>query len=127
MVAGAVGLGVRLGIPEAVVGLTVVAVGTSLPELAVSLIASIRRHADVAVANVLGSNIFNVAGILGFTAALQPLQVGRRVLVPDRWVMLAVAVALLAVLASGLRIGRTEGGVLLAGYAAYVGFTVVAG
>lgn len=117
---GAVGLGELLGVPEAIIGLTVVAVGTSLPELAVSIIAAIRRHADVAVGNILGSNIFNVLGILGVSALLQPLPLAGRMLAIDQWVMLGAALLLLAFLLSGLRLNRVESGILLAVYVGYV-------
>jgi cation:H+ antiporter len=123
---GAVDLSGQLGIPEAVIGLTLVAVGTSLPELAVSVIAAIRRHADVAVGNILGSNIFNLLGILGVSALLQPLPVHARVLAFDQWVMLASAGLLMLFLYTGMRLSRLEGGVLLTAYIAYLvaSFTV---
>jgi cation:H+ antiporter len=117
---GAVDLSALLDIPEAVIGLTLVAVGTSLPELAVSVIAAIRRHADVAVGNILGSNIFNLLGILGISALLQPLPVHVRVLVFDQWVMLASAGVLMVFLYTGMRLSRLEGGMLLTAYAAYL-------
>ncbi|ACL73652.1 Na+/Ca+ antiporter, CaCA family protein [Thioalkalivibrio sulfidiphilus HL-EbGr7] len=125
---GAVDLSAQLGIPEAVIGLTLVAVGTSLPELAVSVIAAIRRHADVAVGNILGSNIFNLLGILGVSALLQPLPVHARVLAFDQWVMLASAGLLMLFLYTGMRLSRLEGGVLLTAYIAYLvaSFTVFA-
>ena len=119
-VEGALGLGAALGVSEAVIGLTVVAVGTSLPEFAVSVLATLRRHNDVAVGNILGSNIFNLLGILGISALLQPLPVHGRMLLIDQWVMLAAALALLLFLISGRRLSRIEGGVLLAGYVIYV-------
>src|SRR5690606_18157190 len=109
------------GLSEAFIGLTLVAVGTSLPELAVSLMAALRRHADVAVGNVLGSNIFNALGILGVSAILQPLPLADRIVWFDQWVMLAAAVLLLVFLYTGRRLSRIEGGVLLLGYIAYVG------
>ncbi|MCP1316016.1 sodium:calcium antiporter, partial [Halomonas sp. 707D7] len=125
---GAVGLAQSAGISEAVIGLTIVAVGTSLPELAVSLVAAIRRHADVAVGNILGSNIFNLLGILGVSAFLQPLTLVDRMIVFDQWVMLGSAVILLVFLYTGLRLSRPEGAVLLLGYVAYVvaSFTILA-
>jgi len=118
---GAVGIAHGLGVSEAVIGLTLVAVGTSLPELTISVIAALRGHADVAVGNVLGSNIFNLLGILGLSALLQPLEVQGRILEFDQWVMLGVAVLLLGFLYTGRRLSRIEGGVLLIGYAAYIG------
>jgi len=118
---GAVGLAQSMGVSQAIIGLTLVAVGTSLPELTISVIAALRRHADVAVANVLGSNIFNLLGILGVSALLQPLKVPARVMGFDQWVMLGVAVMLLLFLYTGRRLSRLEGGLLIVGYVAYLG------
>ncbi|AZZ98149.1 calcium/sodium antiporter [Pseudoalteromonas sp. R3] len=117
---GAVGLAQHFAISEAVIGLTLVAVGTSLPELSVSLIAALRRHADVAIGNVLGSNIFNILGILGISAFLQPLPAHSRVLQFDLWILLASAFVLLFFLFTGRRLSRLEGGILLSGYIAYL-------
>jgi cation:H+ antiporter len=117
---GAVGVGRSLGVPEAVIGLTLVAVGTSLPELAVSLIAVLRRQADVAVGNILGSNIFNLLGILGVSALLHPLSLTGRLAAIDQWVMLGAAGLLLAFLLTGQRLNRIEAALLLAAYGAYV-------
>ena len=123
---GAIGIAAHFGVPEAVIGLTLVAVGTSLPELSISVIAAIRRHADVAVGNILGSNIFNLLGILGISALLQPLPVHARILQFDQWVMLGTSLLLLFFLHTGRRLSRAEGGVLLVGYGIYVwlSFTV---
>lgn len=123
---GAVGIAQDLGISEAVIGLTLVAVGTSLPELSVSLIAALRRHADVAIGNVLGSNIFNLLGILGISALLQPLPVHARILQFDQWIMLGSSVLLLLFLYTGRRLSRLEGGTLFAGYGAYIGLAFTA-
>jgi len=117
---GAIGIAAYFGVPEAVVGLTLVAVGTSLPELSISVIAAIRRHADVAVGNILGSNIFNLLGVLGVSALLQPLPVHPRILQFDQWVMLGTSLLLLLFLYTGRRLSRAEGGVLLVGYGIYV-------
>lgn len=126
---GAIGIAAHLRVPEAVIGLTLVAVGTSLPELSISVIAAIRHHADVAVGNILGSNIFNLLGILGVSALLQPLPVHARILQFDQWVMLGTSLLLLLFLYTGRRLGRMEGGMLLAGYGVYVGlgFTAFGG
>ncbi len=128
LLAGAVGLAHDLGLSEAVIGLVLVAVGTSLPEFTVSVIATLRRHADVAVGNVLGSNIFNLFFILGVSALLQPLSVHERVLHFDQWVMFGTSLLLLLFLRTGTRLKRWEGGVFLACYAGYVAlsFTVFA-
>ncbi|RUO59545.1 calcium/sodium antiporter [Pseudidiomarina insulisalsae] len=123
---GAVGIAETLNVSEAVIGLTLVAVGTSLPELSVSIMAAFRRHADVAIGNILGSNIFNVLGILGISALLQPLPVSERILQFDQWVMLGVALLLMVFLYTGKRLSRIEGGLLLLGYIAYVALSFTA-
>ncbi|WP_111658166.1 calcium/sodium antiporter [Isoalcanivorax indicus] len=126
LLTGAVGIAEAFGVSEAVIGLTLVAVGTSLPELSISVIAAFRRHADVAIGNILGSNIFNLLGILGISALLQPLPVHARILQFDQWVMLAVSLLLLVFLYTGRRLSRIEGGLLVLGYGVYLGlsFTV---
>lgn len=116
---GAIGAGEMLGIPKAVIGLTLVAVGTSLPEFAVSILAVLRRQYDVAVGNVLGSNIFNTLGILGVSGMIQPFAAGGRAADISQWVMLGSAVLLLALLATGLRLNRIEGAGLVLCYAVY--------
>lgn len=123
---GAVGIAEHLGVSEAVIGLTLVAVGTSLPELTISVIAALRRHADVAVGNVLGSNIFNLLGVLGVSALLQPLPVHARILQFDQWVMLGASLLLLLFLYTGRRLSRLEGGILLASYGGYIGLSFTA-
>jgi cation:H+ antiporter len=126
LLVGAVGIAEDLGVSEAIIGLTFVAVGTSLPELSISVIAALRRHADVAIGNVLGSNIFNLLGILGVSALLQPLPVHQRVLQFDQWVMLGTSLLLLLFLYTGSRLSRLEGGILLVGYGIYVGLSFTA-
>jgi cation:H+ antiporter len=117
---GAVGVGEALGVPDAIIGLTVVAVGTSLPELAVSIVAAIRKHADVAVGNIIGSNIFNILCILGIASIINPLPLQGRLLEIDQFVMLAAAVVLLLFLFFGLRLSRVKGVLLLVGYVVYI-------
>lgn len=126
---GATGIAVHFGVPEAVIGLTLVALGTSLPEISISVIASIRRHADVAIGNILGSNIFNLLGILGVSAFLQELPVHARIIQFDQWVMLGASVILLLILYTGRCISRFEGGLLILGYGVYVwlSFTAFSG
>ncbi len=118
---GAVGIAGGLGVSEAVIGLTLVAVGTSLPELTVSLIAALRKHADVAVGNILGSNIFNLLGILGVSVIVHPMDVKGRMVDFDQWVMLGVSLLLYLFLFTGGRLSRMEGGLLLFGYLVYLG------
>jgi cation:H+ antiporter len=121
LVAGAVGLATDFGISETVIGLTVVAVGTSMPEMVTSLVAARKGQVDVALGNVIGSNIFNILGILGATAVIHPLEIPSAILEVDAWVMLAATLVLGAVALTGWRINRREG---LAMAAAYVGYTV---
>ncbi|RFF31385.1 calcium/sodium antiporter [Wenzhouxiangella sediminis] len=123
---GAVALARDLGVSEAVIGLTLVAVGTSLPELTVSLLAVLRRHVDVAVGNILGSNLFNLLGILGVSSLLQTLPLPRRMAVFDQWMLLAASLAALILLWSGRRLSRAEGVLFLLAYAVYLilGFRV---
>ncbi|MFP4181520.1 MAG: calcium/sodium antiporter [Thiohalospira sp.] len=120
LVVGAGGLAEAAGIPPAVIGLTVVAVGTSLPELAVSLVAALRGSGDVAVGNILGSNLFNALGILGAAALVSPLQAAPRLLAVDQWVMLGAAAALVLFLYTGHRLGRREGAALLLAWLGWV-------
>ncbi len=122
LIEGATGIALAFGISEAVIGVTLVAIGTSLPELAAVIVAAIRNHADVALGNVLGSNVFNVFGMLGLTAVIEPLAINRAFLDLDMWVMLGVSALLLVFLTTGNRLNRGESLFLLAGYAAYVVF-----
>lgn len=118
-VEGSVDIARYLGVTEAVIGLTIVAIGTSMPELATSLIASAKKEGDIAIGNVVGSNIFNILSILGITAMLQPLAMGNITWV-DMGVMVVTAVILVPFMYTGFRIERWEGGVMLAGYVAFV-------
>ncbi len=110
----------RLGLSEAVIGLTLVAVGTSLPELATSAMAALRRHGDVAFGNIVGSNIFNILGIGGATALVSPIAVPAEIIRLDIWVMLAATLLLVAFATTGLRVTRMEGAVFVIAYAAYL-------
>jgi cation:H+ antiporter len=120
LIDGASAIAETFGVPEAVVGLTIVAVGTSLPELATSLVAAVRGHSDVAVGNVVGSNIFNVLSILGITAIITPIPVVEQIARFDVWVMLGATVLLVPFLVRSGRIGRRAGMVSLA---LYIGYT----
>jgi len=118
---GAIGLAKTFGVSDAVIGLTVVAVGTSLPELAATVVAALRRHTDVVVGNVLGSNIFNLLNILGVAAIIKPIPFGGRLMAVDQWIMLAVSLTLLVFLHFGMSLNRWKGAVFIAAYAVYVG------
>jgi cation:H+ antiporter len=120
LVQGAVSLARSAGVAEAVIGLTLVAVGTSAPELVTSTVAAWRGHADVALGNVLGSNIYNLLAIGGATALLAPGEAPGSIVRFDAPVMIGVSVLLLMFAATGRRIGRAEGAVLVLGYVAYV-------
>ena len=108
-------------ISEAVIGLTVVALGTSMPELATSIIAAVRRQPDIALGNAIGSNIFNILATLGLSSLMVPMTAGGITLV-DYAVMVGTAVLLLPFLMTGPRLGRLEGLVFLGGYCGYLAF-----
>lgn len=124
LVTGSIDMARTLGIPETIIGLTIVAVGTSLPELITSVIAAVRREADVAFGNIIGSNIYNILGILGITAIIQPIKVPGVVAVLDIWVMLAATILLLIFAATRWSLSRLEGGIFLVCYIAYIGYLV---
>ncbi len=120
LVTGGVSIARSAGVPEEVIGLTVIAFGTSLPELATSVVAAWRGHTDVAIGNVIGSNLFNILGVAGGVAAITTLPVAQQIRDFDMWVMLAATVMLLALLVLGVRLGRRVGGVFLGLYIAYI-------
>jgi cation:H+ antiporter len=120
LVDGAVALARIAGMTERVIGLTIVAAGTSAPELAASIVAARRGHAEIAVANLLGSNVFNILGILGVTAVVSPIVVSPDIIRSDGWWMMGTAVVLFPLMRVGRNITRIEGMGMLAGYAAYV-------
>jgi cation:H+ antiporter len=121
LVEGAVGLARLAGMSERVIGLTVVAAGTGMPELATSLVAAARKQPDVAVANMIGSNVFNVLGILSITALVTPIRFSPALAGGDMWWMLGTALLLFPILWRGRRIDRWEGGVLVSAYLLYLG------
>jgi cation:H+ antiporter len=118
IVEGAVQVASALGVSQMIIGLTVVAVGTSLPELATSLVAAARREADIAVGNVIGSNIFNIAAILGTSSVLATMKVPATMLTRELPVLVGMSLLLFPVLRSGWRIRRWEGAILVAAYVA---------
>lgn len=109
-----------VGISETVIGLTLVAVGTSLPELATSVMATLRRQGDLAFGNIVGSNIYNILGILGVTGIITPIAVPAEIGHFDIWIMLAVTAAFAVFAITDWRITRREGAVFLLGYAVYL-------
>lgn len=128
LVAGATDIATALGISELIVGLTIVAIGTSLPELATSVIAALRGERDMAVGNLVGSNIFNIGAVLGVTAVVSPAGIGvdRAAIVFDMPVMVAAALVLLPLAFTGQLIARWEGILLVGLYVAYVVYLVLA-
>lgn len=122
MVKGAVGVAQQAGISQAVIALSIVAIGTSLPELFISLFASLRGHASLAIGNIIGSNISNILLILGVVASTGPLNVSAEIANRDVWVMLGVAILGLVLMRSARRMSRIEGLFSLVLYAFYVGF-----
>lgn len=124
LVTGAVAMARVLGLSERVIGLTVVAVGTGTPELATSVVAAMRRQTDVAVANMIGSNIFNLLGILSITALVHPIRFSAAMAGWDMWWMLGTSLVLFPVLWRGMKVNRWEGGGLVLLYGVYLWFLV---
>ncbi len=125
LVEGAVAIARDFGISEAVIGLTIVAVGTSLPELATSVVAALKKHSDVIIGNIVGSNIFNILAILGVTAMISPIPFGTHIASYDVWIMLGVAAFLSIYLLRNLTIGRVSGIAMLIVYCAYTAWLYV--
>lgn len=120
LIEGSVVLARAAGVSEAVIGLSLIALGTSLPELAASLVAALRGHSDIAVGNVVGSNLFNILCVGGSVAVAAPLQVTEQIRDFDVWIMLAATVAFMPFLLARVRFGRLMGAVFIAAYAAYM-------
>jgi cation:H+ antiporter len=126
LVLGSVAIARKLGVSDLVISLTIVAAGTSLPELATSVVASIRGERDIAVGKVVGSNIFNILAVLGLSGIVAPsgIAVSPRVLHFDLPVMLVATVACLPIFFTESRISRREGLLFLGGYVAYIAFLI---
>jgi len=124
IVSAATGLAELFGISQHIIGLTVVAIGTSLPELTTVVVAARHNQPDIAIGNVIGSNIFNVLFVIGLAALVRPLAVPQPILLLDGPAMLAVCVLFFPLVYTGRRLTRWEGGVLLAMYAGYLAWIV---
>jgi cation:H+ antiporter len=124
---GAVAIAILIGVSDLVIGLTIVAVGTSLPETATSIVAAVRGERDIAVGNVVGSNVFNILGVLGVASVLSPngIEVATSSLHFDIPVMIAVACACLPVFFVNNTIARWQGGAFVAYYVAYVAYLIL--
>ena len=120
-VENAVAIGVSFGISELFMGLTIVAIGTSLPELITSIVAARKGHADLSVGNIVGSNIFNIMAILGISSLISGIAVSEKILV-DVGIMIAFSLVLIPIMRSGFAISRKEGMFLITGYMVYVIF-----
>lgn len=126
LVDGGVTVARQFGVSEAVIGLTLVAFGTSLPELAASVVAAFRGHSDVALGNVLGSNLLNLLAIIGGVSLITPIAIPEQIMNSDIWIMLAVTIALLIVAYAMRRISRITGAAFVIAYLVYVFQLVVA-
>lgn len=124
---GALGVAKMFGLADSTVGLTIVALGTSLPELAAGLAAALRRQTGVVIGNVIGSNIFNILGILGITAMIVPLRIDASILHFDVWVMLAATIAIVPIAFTTRRINRYEGAAMTIAYITYAVVVIVTG
>lgn len=118
-VASAISIAKAIGVIDAIIGLTIVAVGTSLPELITSIVAAYKNESDIVIGNVVGSNIFNILGILGITALVIPLS-SEGISYIDYGVMLITAIILLPLSKTGFKISRLEGVILVVGYIIYI-------
>ena len=124
LVDGSIAMAKSLGVSDTIIGLTIVAVGTSMPELVTSVMAALRKHADVAYGNIVGSNIFNVLFILGATSVIQPIDMPSQIAAFDIWVMLAATGMLVYFARTGAKLQRWEGWVFMGCYAAYTGYLI---
>ena len=125
LIDGARGLALSWGLSEAAIGLTLVAIGTSLPELMTTVMAALKRHAEVAIGNVLGSNVFNLLGIMGVASFFGPLDVPQEFLSLDLWVMLATSALMWVCVYPAWRISRGMGVALIALYVLYAYVVIV--
>jgi cation:H+ antiporter len=122
LVQGAVTAGVVMGVPEAIIGMTAVAVGTSLPELTTAIAAAVKRETDMIFGNIIGSNTFNILSIVGITAMFRPLEVIPALAGLEMWFMLGVSVVIAVILMASLRLNRLAGMSFLGLYAAFTLF-----
>jgi len=124
LVENAVGLARMIGMSEAVIGLTIISVGTSMPELAISIVAAFRKQPDIAIGNVIGSNIFNVLGIIGVSSLIRPVS-SPDIRMVDMLVMIGMSLLLLPFIKTGYTLRRWEGGSLLAIYVSYITYLLL--
>jgi cation:H+ antiporter len=122
---GALGIARSHGVSEYIIGVTIIAFGTSIPELATSVAAALKKQMDISIGNLIGSNIFNILGVLGVTAIVKPIEVTEIVINQDIYWVLGISAILLPMFLLGRKIGRIKGLVLICAYVAYI-YSVVA-
>ena len=125
LVSGAIEIAEDFGVEQRIIGVTVIAFGTSVPELAASVMAAIKKETDISIGNLIGSNIFNIMSVIGITAIIQPIQVSEKIINPDMYWMLAISFGLGIILFFWKKIQRWHGLVLLASYLSYIGVLVL--
>lgn len=124
-VGGATGIARSFNLSDSVIGVTVVALGTSAPELVASIMAALKKQSDISVGNLIGSNIFNIFAVLGITSMVKPIAVEREVIGFDMWWMIGISLLLIPILYFGNRIGKVKGFVLLLSYVTYIVLVVL--
>jgi cation:H+ antiporter len=124
LVVNAVNISRELGISERIIGITIVSIGTSLPELVTSIVAALSKRTDLAIGNILGSNILNILLIIGTTSMIQPIQVSLEFLTSDYWWMIGITLILFPLMRTKMRISKIEGAILLTIYISYLYFLI---
>ncbi len=125
LIKGAVEIAQSFGMEERVIAVTVVAFGTSVPELVTSAVAAIKKETDISIGNLIGSNIFNIMAVIGVTALVKPIDVDEQILNYDMWWMIAIALALLPMMLIGKKVGRLKGVMLFGSYVVYITLIVM--
>ena len=124
LVTGSINIAASLGVSETIIGLTIVAIGTSLPELVTSVMAAFRGKSGLALGNVVGSNIYNIFGILGLTAVIHPVAAPAEIVAFDNWVMLGATLMMMIFTMSKSRLSRAEGVLMAVAYMLYLGWLI---
>jgi cation:H+ antiporter len=124
LVVNAINISRELGVSERIIGITIVSIGTSLPELVTSIVAALSKRTDMAIGNILGSNILNILLIIGLTSILQPIQVSPEFLTSDYWWMIGITLILFPLMRTKMRISKIEGAILLTIYLTYLYFLI---
>lgn len=125
LVHGAIDIATYFGMEERIIAVTVVAFGTSVPELITSGMAALKGETDISIGNLIGSNVFNIMAVIGLTSIVHPIEVSDAIIASDLWWMIAIAVGLLPLMIIGKKIGRFKGALLLGTYIAYIAILVI--